>query len=103
MKISAYVCDSCNKLLDEEEVLGIEITQPNLFENKFLYRADKPKKCDIHFCLECHSVHVVAPCSKIKRTKDDKEYTYYYDLYTKKFYEYVHNKSLLANHSKNKR
>lgn len=106
MKTIAYICDCCNGLFLEEDVLMLQIEQPDLFENKFEYKSVnaelKKGRTNIHFCLGCFRVQVSDPCKGIDRAKQPDEYNFSYELYKRKFYERLHHRKLLRDHSVNR-
>lgn len=116
MLVQGYICECCDKVFVEKDVLGLQVEQPDLFQNVFTYAPSKksPDKCTIHFCTNCHYLNVVKLLEnqhisyevinaidgtktryrKLDRAKDEQDYKYYYDLYSKQFYERLHHKHL---------
>lgn len=110
MKTPAYICDECQNVFLEQDVCALIVTQPNLFENKFDYKAtipfkpgvkveNRPELYDIHFCLRCYAKCVTDPLKRINRRTEEgqKDYDYHFNMYRKNFYERLHRTRLYGN------
>jgi hypothetical protein len=107
MKVMAYKCNLCNRLMNDSDAVGIEVTvtATDLFNHTATYRYDSIAaiKADLHFCTACHNNNVVDLCKHINRATHQEDYTFHYNLYTKKFYELIHRTSLFSNKPAHKR
>jgi len=79
MKVSAYICDYCDGLKPEVEIIGFYPTQ-DMFNPHRAYPSDlrHPERCPLHFCLDCYNTHVIIPVSNhTNRAKDEEGYKQY--------------------------
>lgn len=105
MKTTAYICDCCNCVFVEDEVVALVVKAPELFSTAKteFETTDKLDKSTIHFALSCYRKQVTDLLKPIDRTKDEAEYTYLYKLYSTKFYEKIYTATLLRNNAGNRR
>lgn len=104
MKVTAYLCENCEGVFKPEYITGLIVMQSHLFNEQLDYSInDDPDKTNFHFCLTCYARHVTDLLKGIDRTKDEKDYSYHYKLYSTKFYAVIYTKSLLRSKTKNRR
>lgn len=71
MKVSAYRCDYCGKIVIEDDIVGI-IDMPDIFDTlKSFPTHQDPSRCRVHHCIDCSRAHVLIPASYRAPRKDD--------------------------------
>lgn len=58
MKITGYLVQCCNKILNEDEVYGI-ISESNMFYIWDSLKTVPPANSQVHFCNECYQQQVI--------------------------------------------
>ena len=93
MKTTAYICDCCDNLNREDEVMGL-INNPDLFDPLACYKSCVPEKSNIHFCLRMYAESVTDVASrKYNKGKHPEKYAEYVKELSYAFYhsvEYKH-------------
>lgn len=75
MKVEAYRCDRCGRLVDSESAIGVSASE-DMFDRKASYPLIwNPDKAVIHVCTDCMRDHAMVPAqNQIDRRKDEHLY-----------------------------
>lgn len=69
--IKAYVCDCCNAIKHEDEIVGVSLEQ-ELFDTMLSFRTVmNPDKAFAHHCLQCYEFYVLNPARTTVNRKND--------------------------------
>lgn len=78
MKVTAFKCDSCKRIMEPESVVSVVKILPSLFGGDLLTKVYSsnldPDKSNIHYCMDCYNLYVTKPVDlfriKDKQKKD---------------------------------
>ena len=72
MKITGFLVQCCNRILNEDEVYGI-ITNPNMFNVLESLKTVPANNSQVHFCNECYQQQVIKQADLIVYKKNNVE------------------------------
>lgn len=73
-KVNAYICNKCDKIHEEDNVMGISLIE-DMFDKFKSFLSVSPEKSEIHFCYDCYNLCVTVPVSRVAdRAKDEEGY-----------------------------
>ena len=70
MKVTAYICDHCERLVPEDEAVGVSMVI-DIFDKQKSFASMGAAMADAHYCVACYSEIITAANTIVYRQNNE--------------------------------